>query len=181
MDGDKHRRVTRRIGVADMELQSVLRHRHITINVQLEFYEDRDCLAKFDTLLSKSRDHFLILNLNLGFVDSHGPFEENGLVFKEADEEMKKLVTELTSWKSPRSTVSMSYMTGCICGANDHIASIKNALERLTEVTKANDISFVHTADFPRDWPRWIVHWAEFGARNWSRRRALRRLDIDSV
>lgn len=176
-----NRRVTRGQDAVNLELQSVLRHRHITINVQLEFDEDCDSLYQFKTLLTESRDHLITLNLNLGFIDSHGPFEENGLVFKEEDEDMEELVTELISWKDPRCTVNMSYMTGCICGGNDLVPSIKYALEHLTEVTEANDINFTHTKDFPKGWPRWIVQSNRLASWNWSRSRAIRRMDIDSA
>lgn len=163
------------------ELQSVLKHRHITINVQLEFEEDRRCLQNFKKLLDVSRRHTVILNLNLGFIDSHGPFHENGLVFKRKDEEMKDLVAELLSWKAPRSTVKMRYATGCVCGGNGRFPSIKEALAHLAEETGSKDISLSYEEDFPRNWPRWKIQADRNGNWNWTRGRIVKRMGVDSV
>ncbi|KAE9982352.1 hypothetical protein BLS_006195 [Venturia inaequalis] len=174
-------RVTRAQFTANDELQATLKHRHIIINVQLEFEEDRTCLQNFRQLLNLSRQHTVTLNLNLGFIDSHGPFHENGLVFKKEDEEMKDLVSELLSWKAPRSTLKMRYTTGCICGGNGRFPSIKQALEHLGEETKAKEIPLMRLEDFPRDWPRWEVQGHRNGRWDWPRRRVVRRMSIDSV
>lgn len=158
-----------------------MRHRHITINVQLEFEEDRTCLQNFKKLLNESRRHIVILNLNLGFIDSHGPFEENGLVFKKEDENMKNLVSELVSWKAPRTTIKMRYTTGCICGGNSRFPSIKEALAHLGDETDANDIPLTYSESFPRDWPRWKVQSLRNGRWNWTRGRVMKRMSVDSV
>ncbi|TID25789.1 hypothetical protein E6O75_ATG03652 [Venturia nashicola] len=162
-------RVTRAQFAVNDELQAVLKHRHITINVQLEFEEDR------------ARRHDVVLNINLGFIDSHGPFEESGLVFKREDEEMKALVSELTSWKAAHSTVKMRYMTGCICGGNGRFPSIKEALKHLGEETEAKDIPLTYLEDYPRDWPRWKVQDHRNGRYNWTSGRIVKRMGIDST
>lgn len=143
--------------MVNKELQIILKHRHIAINVQLEFDEDRESLQNFKALLTESRNHIITLSLNLGFIDSHGPFKENGLVFKEKDQNMKDIVTELLSWNTHRCAVKMSYMTGCICGGNARFPSIKQALEHLSRETEANDVPFTHTEGFPKGWARWKV------------------------
>jgi hypothetical protein len=142
-----------------------LQFRHIIINVQLEFNEDLDCLRRFKTLLSKSPNgHDIILNLNLGFIDSHGPEEENGLVFQKEDEQMKDLIAELIAWKDARKTVNMTYTSGCICGGVD-FGVIGEAKEHLEEVCKENGIPLNKLTDYPRGWPRWYVR--EDSARYW--------------
>ncbi|QDS73299.1 hypothetical protein FKW77_005843 [Venturia effusa] len=166
---------------ANVVLQRTLEHRHIIINVQLEFEEDRNCLKNFQKLLNVARHHTVVLRINLGFIDSHGPFDENGLVFKRRDEDMKDLVSELLSWKTPRVTVKMRYTTGCVCGGNRRFPSFKEALAHLSEETTARDIALTCEEGFPRDWPRWKVqnyrhpHW------NWIRGRIIRREGVNSV
>lgn len=175
------RRVTRAQVAVNDELQAVLKHRHIIINVQLEFEEDRKCLQDFKRLLNISRRHTVTLDLNLGFIDSHGPFSENGLVFKMEDEDMTGLVSELLAWKAPRSVVKMRYTTGCICGGNGRFPSIKQALAHLGEETKAKDIPLRYLEDLPRDWPRWKVQYRQNGHFNWTRGRVVKRMGFDSV
>lgn len=158
-----------------------MKHRHLTINVQLEFEEDRNCLKDFKKLLNVSRRHTVDLSINLGFINSHGLFDENGLVFKSSKENMKSIVSELLSWKAPRSTVKMRYTNGCICGNNRRFSTIRGALAHLAEETKNKNIPLTHTEGFPRDWPRWApqpdrpIH---FG---FVRRNIVKRMDVNSV
>jgi hypothetical protein len=174
-------RVTRKQEVANLELQAILKHRHIKIFVQLEFDEDRECLQNFKILLTSSRDHIVTLNINLGYIDSHGPFGENGLVFKKDEPEMKRIVTEILSWKNPRCALNMSHLTGCICGGNNRFPSIKHALDYLEETTKANKVPFKQLEGFPKGWPRWQIEPYRPSSWTWSRSRVIRRLGLQSA
>jgi len=171
------------------ELCAILKFRHLIINVQLEFDEDFDCLMRFKTLLTKSRagGHVIdLLNLNLGFVDSHGPEDENGLVFQKEDEELKGLVSELIGLKDARAKVAMAYTSGCICGGVDE-GVIGKAIKHMMTMCRTEGIKLRRNIGYPRGWPRWFV--MREPARNWagswvdesSRYRFLHRHCIESA
>lgn len=94
---------------------------------------------------------------------------------------MKDLVSELLSWKAPRQTVKMRYMTGCVCGGNGRFPSIKQALAYLGDETETKNIPLTNSEDFPRDWPRWKVQADRNGNWNWARGRIVKRMGVNSV